>query len=560
MSEQAFVENQTPINIDQFTSLADMFEKSCARYGNRTAYINMGQELSFNELEEKSRIFATYLQNKFGIGKGDCVAIMMPNLLQFPIAFYGALRTGARVVNVNPLYTARELKHQLNDAGATTMVIVANFAHVLSSIEKETPVQHVILTEVGDMLSAVKGKIVNFAAKHVKHMVPTFTLENVVQFKQVMKDGKKLTLNKVEIDYEDVALLQYTGGTTGLAKGAVLTHRNLLANLLQMEWCIDIHDGKEVVVTALPLYHIFALTTNCLLFTKTGGTIILITNPRDIPGMVKDISRYPYTVIIAVNTLVNSLLNNKDFTHSDMSNLRVSIGGGMAVQRSVAERWREVTGVRMLMGYGLTEASPVVAVEADNGESFTGTIGLPVASTQVCIQDDDKNIVARNQVGELCVRGPQVMQGYWHQPEETTNVISEDGWLHTGDMAMIEDNDYIRIVDRKKDLIIVAGFNVYPNEVEEVLASMDGVLEVACIGVEDRRSGEMVKAFIVKKPGSDIDKKAVREFSKENLANYKIPRMIEFRESLPKSNVGKILRRELREEETKRQTPSADGE
>ncbi len=547
-STDSYVVNNATINLDEFQSLTDLFDKKCRQFAACPAYTNMGSSFTYTEWEAKTTAFAAYLQQQLKLPKGERVALMMPNILQYPIALFGVWKAGLIAVNVNPLYTARELKHQLIDAQATTIVILENFASVLEEVVHETPVQHIITTELGDLLSAVKGAVINFAVKHIKHMVPKFHLQNRVDFKHVLKDGAHLKYTPVNSTHDDVALLQYTGGTTGVAKGAMLSHGNMLANLEQIKNFLPIEEGKEIFMTPLPLYHIFALTANCILSLALGALNVLITNPRDIRAFVKELSKYPYTLITGVNTLYNALLNNKEFCQLDFSHLRIVIGGGMAVQKAVAEKWQSITKTRLLTGYGLTETSPVVAVENPDDPTFTGTIGLPLAATAVTVRDENGTILPRGERGELCVKGPQVMTGYWNKPDETAQVLSADGWLRTGDIAIIEPNDYIRLVDRKKDMILVSGFNVYPNEVEDVLAMHPAVQEVACIGVPDEHSGEVVKVFIVKKPGMELDEKEIRHYCKENLTGYKIPRHVEFRDSLPKSNVGKILRRELRDE------------
>ncbi len=551
MAEQqsSFVENTTQPDFAEFSSLVDIFDKSCKQFANKIAYSNMGTDLTYAELDNKSRDFAAYLQQELGMKKGDSIALMLPNLLQYPVCLFGALRAGLVVVNVNPMYTARELRHQLEDANVKVIVIVANFASVLAEIIGATCVEHAIITEIGDMFPAIKSGIINFTIKHIKHMVPDYELENVYLFKDVMKRAAKLTFTAVSVSKEDIAFLQYTGGTTGLAKGAMLSHGNMVSNIQQITLLVEHEPGNEIIITALPLYHVFALTVNCLLFVRIGGHNVLISNPRNLKGFVKEISRYQYSFITGVNTLFAMLLLNREFRKSDFSKLRICIGGGMAIQKVVADKWKQITGVRLLMGYGLTETSPVVALEVNDGGNFTGTIGLPIPATQVCIKNDAEETLPRNEIGELCIKGPQVMEGYWQQPEETAKVLTKDGWLKTGDLALVEDNGFIRIVDRKKDMIIVSGFNVYPNEIEDVVAGMPGVGEVACIGIDDERSGEAVKIFVVKKEGSIITEDDVKKFCRDNFTGYKQPKYIEFRESLPKTNIGKVLRRALRDEE-----------
>ncbi|EGE3665476.1 long-chain-fatty-acid--CoA ligase FadD, partial [Shigella flexneri] len=454
----------TEINPDRYQSLVDMFEQSVARYADQPAFVNMGEVMTFRKLEERSRAFAAYLQQGVGLKKGDRVALMMPNLLQYPVALFGILRAGMIVVNVNPLYTPRELEHQLNDSGASAVVIVSNFAHTLEKVVDKTAVQHVILTRMGDQLSTAKGTVVNFVVKYIKRLVPKYHLPDAISFRSALHNGYRMQYVKPELVPEDLAFLQYTGGTTGVAKGAMLTHRNMLANLEQVNATYGplLHPGKELVVTALPLYHIFALTINCLLFIELGGQNLLITNPRDIPGLVKELAKYPFTAITGVNTLFNALLNNKEFQQLDFSSLHLSAGGGMPVQQVVAERWVKLTGQYLLEGYGLTECAPLVSVNPYDIDYHSGSIGLPVPSTEAKLVDDDDNEVPPGQPGELCVKGPQVMLGYWQRPDATDEII-KNGWLHTGDIAVMDEEGFLRIVDRKKDMILVSGFNVYPN-------------------------------------------------------------------------------------------------
>lgn len=536
------------IDPDEYQSVADVFEKSCRTYKDRPAFTNMGKTITFAELDAKSRDFAAYLQS-IGLKCGDKVAIMMPNVLQYPIALSGVLRAGMVVVNVNPLYTARELENQLIDSGAKVIVIVANFAHVLAEVVHKTQVQHIILTELGDMLSFPKSFIVNFVIKHVKKMVPSYQLPNTVKFISALVRGRHAPFEKPTIIGEDLAFLQYTGGTTGVAKGAMLTHRNMVANMQQVSAWLgpSVKRGEEILITALPLYHIFSLTANCLCFMKFGSLNVLITNPRDIPGFIKELSQWKFTAITGVNTLFNGLLNHADFAKLDFSALKLSVGGGMAVQQAVAEKWHSVTGTHILEGYGLTESSPVVTVNPLDLKEYSGSIGLPVPSTDVSLRDEDGNEIGIGERGELCVKGPQVMRGYWQRPDETAQVLTEDGWLLTGDIATIDEEGFIRIVDRKKDMILVSGFNVFPNEIEEVIAKHESVLEVACIGVPDDKSGEAVKVFVVPKEGIHITKQGIIDHCKIHLTAYKVPKYVETRTELPKSNVGKILRRELRD-------------
>lgn len=537
------------IDPDRYSSLMELFENSMARNADRPAFINMGETMTFRQLDERSRAFAAYLQHQLKLQKGDRVALMMPNLLQYPIALFGILRAGMVVVNINPLYTPRELEHQLNDSGASAMVIVSNFAHTLEKVVFNTPVRHVILTRMGDQLSAAKGTLVNFVVKYIKRLVPKYHLPDAISFRSVLQQGKQMPYVRPALDRGDLAFLQYTGGTSGVSKGAMLTHRNLLANLTQIRAAYGalLHEGNDLVVTALPLYHIFALLVNCLLFIEMGGQNLLITNPRDIPGMVKELARHPFTVFSGVNTLFNALLNNDDFHRLDFSTLHLSVGGGAPVQQTVAERWENLTGNHLLEGYGLTESSPLVTGNPYDMEQYTGSVGLPIPSTEVRIVDEHGNDVALGDAGELWIRGPQVMKGYWNQPEETAAVL-KDGWLATGDIVTSDEQGFLQVVDRKKDMILVSGFNVYPNEIEDVIVRHSDVAEAAAVGVPSEMSGEAVKVFVVRRPGSTLDTEALIAHCRRYLTGYKVPRLFEFRDELPKSNVGKILRRELRDE------------
>jgi len=539
------------INPDRYQSLVEMFEHATARYADRPAFMNMGEVMTFRKLEERSRAFAAYLQQGLGLSKGDRVALMMPNLLQYPVALFGILRAGMVVVNVNPLYTPRELEHQLNDSGASAIIIVSNFAHTLEKVVQNTQVKHVILTRMGDQLSSAKGTLVNFVVKYVKRLVPKYYLPDAISFRSALQAGYRLQYVKPELLGEDLAFLQYTGGTTGVAKGAMLTHRNMLANLEQVNATYGplLLRGQELVVTALPLYHIFALTMNCLLFIELGGTNLLITNPRDIPGLVKELAKHPFTAMTGVNTLFNALLNNKEFQALDFSTLHLSAGGGMPVHQAVADRWVKLTGQFLLEGYGLTECAPLVSVNPHDIDYHSGSIGLPVPSTEAKLVDDAGNEVPHGEPGELCVKGPQVMLGYWQRPDATDEILI-DGWLRTGDIAVMDDEGFLRIVDRKKDMILVSGFNVYPNEIEDVVMQHSGVHEVAAVGVPAGVSGETVKIFVVKKE-EGLTQEALITFCRRHLTGYKVPKLVEFRDELPKSNVGKILRRELRDEATK---------
>ncbi|MFJ5452263.1 MULTISPECIES: long-chain-fatty-acid--CoA ligase FadD [Pectobacterium] len=534
------------IDPDRYSSLIEMFENSVRRYADRPAFVNMGEVMTFRKLEERSRAFAAYLQNQLKLQKGDRVALMMPNLLQYPVALFGVLRAGMVVVNVNPLYTPRELEHQLKDSGASTIVIVSNFAHTLEKVVHNTAVKHVILTRMGDQLSTAKGTLVNFVVKYIKRLVPKYHLPDAISFRRVLQEGRRQQYIRPDIINTDLAFLQYTGGTTGVAKGAMLTHRNMLANLEQCKGAYGavLQEGNELVVTALPLYHIFALTVNGLLFLELGGKNLLITNPRDIPAVVKELKQYPFTAITGVNTLFNALLNNKEFHELDFSTLRLSVGGGASVQQAVAERWEKTTGKHLLEGYGLTESSPLVSGNPYDLKHYSGSIGLPVPSTDVRIIDDNGNDAGPGESGELWVRGPQVMLGYWQQPAATDEVL-KDGWLATGDIVTSDDEGFLRVIDRKKDMILVSGFNVYPTEIEDVISRHPKVSESAVVGVENEVSGEAVKAFVVRRDHS-LTKEELITHCRRNLTGYKVPKEIEFCDDLPKSNVGKILRRELR--------------
>ncbi len=534
------------INADHYSSLLEIFEQSIETYRDRIAYINMGKSITYGELDELSKAFAAYLQQSLQLKKGDAVAIMMPNLLQYPVALLGVLRAGCVVVNVNPLYTPRELQHQLNDSQAKAIVIVENFAHTLTEVLANVNLSHVILTKMGDMLGLLKGSIVNFVVKSVKKMIPAYALPTAIPFKQVLSQGAGLKYQKPVVVGADLAFLQYTGGTTGVSKGAMLTHRNMVANLEQVAGCIGpiLSPGKEFIVTALPLYHIFALTANCLTFMKYGGTNLLITNPRDMPNFVKELAKYPFTAITGVNTLFNGLLNCPGFAELDFSHLKLSLGGGMAVQKPVAERWQKVTNSRLVEGYGLTECAPLVTVSPFDLKGFNGSIGLPAPSTLIRLVDDNGQDVAPGESGEMLVQGPQVMLGYLNRQEETDKVL-KDGWLYTGDIARMDETGFFYIVDRKKDMILVSGFNVYPNEIEEVVAMHEKVLEVAAVGIPNEATGEAVKIFVVKKDQSLTDQELIAH-CKERLTGYKVPKLVEFRTELPKTNVGKILRRELK--------------
>ena len=537
------------INADEFASIPDVLQGAIDQFRDRPAFTNMGVTLNYAQVDELSRQFAAYLLGELKLKKGDRVAIMMPNCLQYPIATFGVLRAGLAVVNVNPMYTARELRHQLGDAGVSVLLVLDNFGHTAQKALEKLDVPHLITTGLGDMLGFPKGAIVNFVLRHVKKMVPDYSLPGAVRFRDTLAAGRKHTLPKVTISPQDIAFLQYTGGTTGVAKGAMLTHRNMVANMEQASAWIagGLEPGGETIITALPLYHIFALTANGLVFMKIGGHNWLITNPRDMPGFVKELKKVRFTAITGVNTLFNGLLNTPGFDEVDFSSLKITLGGGMAVQRSVAERWKQVTGVTLVEAYGLTETSPAACINPMTLAEYNGAIGLPIPSTDACIKDDEGNMLPLGEVGELCIRGPQVMKGYWQRPEDTAAAIDADSWLHTGDMARMDEQGFFYIVDRKKDMILVSGFNVYPNEVEDVIAMMPGVLEVAAVGVPDEKSGEVVKLVVVKKDES-LTAEQIKAHARENLTGYKQPRIIEFRMELPKTNVGKILRRELRDD------------
>ncbi|QJR82201.1 long-chain-fatty-acid--CoA ligase FadD [Alteromonas pelagimontana] len=534
------------IDPDRYSSIIDIFEQSVEKYSDCTAYINMGHKMSFATLDTLSAQFAAYLQHS-GLERGDAVAIMMPNLLQYPVAMFGVLRAGMVVVNVNPLYTSRELKHQLNDSNAKAIIIVENFAATLEKVIKDTPIQHTLLTSLGDMFPAPKRWVVNAVVKHIKKLVPAFTLAGAGSFMSAVKEGRTLTYKKPQLTGESLAFLQYTGGTTGISKGAMLTHRNMIANLEQVSGILEtvITPGEDLVVTALPLYHIFALLANCLLFLKYGCPNLLITNPRDMPGFVKELKKYPFAILPGVNTLFNGLLNTPGFSELDFTKFKFGLGGGMAVQRPVAEKWHKVTGTVLLEGYGLTECSPVVAVNPPQIDAYTGAIGLPVPSTDIRLLNDDGIEVPEGEPGEMWVKGPQVMKGYFNRPNETSEILKDD-WLATGDIARVDKNGYFYIVDRKKDMILVSGFNVFPNEIEEVAAMHDGIAEAAAIGIPHEASGEAVKLFVVKKDAS-LTAEQVIAHCRNNLTGYKVPKLVVFKDELPKTNVGKILRRELRD-------------
>ncbi len=533
----------------EYQSLVELFEVSSKKFKDRIAFENMGEQLSFNEINTLSTSFAAFLQKELGLKKGDRIAIQMPNLLQFPIAFIGALKAGLIVVNTNPLYTPREMEHQFRDAGILAIVILDNFAANLQAILEKIPVKHIIIARIGDMMGPVKGAITNFVVKTVKNMVPAYHISNAVTFKEALKKGSQFKLEKPKIDSEDLAVLQYTGGTTGIAKGAQLSHRNIVAhNMMISHWFRPYLSASptNIMITAIPMYHIFGLTVNGVLMYSTGVKNVLITNPRDIPGFIKELKKHKFSIVTGVNTLFNGLLNNDKFKECDFSYLHGAIGGAMAVQDAVANKWHEVTGTDIVEGYGLSETSPVLCCNPLDGKHKRGTIGLPMPGTEVGIFDDDGNQLPQGQTGEICARGPQVMRGYWQKDND--GVFFSNEWFRTGDIGIMESDGFFKIVDRKKDMIKVSGFNVYPNEIENVLASHPKVLEVAAIGIPDAKSGEVIKVFIVKKDQS-LSEEELKAFCHTNLTNYKVPKYFEFRNELPKTNVGKILRRALKEQE-----------
>ncbi len=542
------------INPDEFPNIQAVLKQSCQRFADKPAFSNLGKTITYGELYALSGAFAAWLQQHTDLKPGDRIAVQLPNVLQYPVAVFGAMRAGLIVVNTNPLYTARELEHQFNDSGAKALVCLANMAHLAEKVVPKTQVKHVIVTEVADLLPPLKRLLVNSVIKYVKKMVPAFNLPNAVRFNDALALGKGGAVTEANPQANDVAVLQYTGGTTGVAKGAMLTHRNLVANMLQCRALMgsNLHEGCEILITPLPLYHIYAFTFHCMAMMLIGNHNILISNPRDLPAMVKELGKWKFSGFVGLNTLFVALCNNETFRNLDFSGLKITLSGGMALQQSVAERWRTVTGCAICEGYGMTETSPVATVNPSEANQV-GTIGIPVPSTLCKVIDDNGQELPLGEVGELCIKGPQVMKGYWQREEATAEILDSNGWLKTGDIAVIQPDGYMRIVDRKKDMILVSGFNVYPNELEDVLAALPGVLQCAAIGVPDEKSGEVIKVFIVVKPGMTVTKEQVMEHMRANVTGYKVPRYIEFRDALPTTNVGKILRRELRDEELKKQ-------
>ncbi len=535
------------VSYDKYKSVLDIFEQACRRYADRPAFTNMGFTITYGQLDKLSADFAAYLQNHTNLQKGDRIALQMPNLIQYPIALFGTMRAGLIIVNTNPLYTARELEHQFNDAGCKALVVLANFGDLIEEVLPRTRIKHVIITQVADMQPPLKRVLLNFVVKHIKKLVPSFRIPGAVSFTQALSKGASTQYDQeTRPQLDDVAVLQYTGGTTGVAKGAMLTHKNLVSNMSQMDFIMrSLRPGQEVAITPLPLYHIFSFTVNCLLMMSHGANIVLITNPRDIPSFVKELGKHRFTVCTGLNTLFVALMNNAEFRKLDFSTLKMTIAGGMAMQTAVAEEWEKVTGSKIAEGFGMTETSPVLSVNPPYAIQL-GSIGIPVPGTDIKIVDEEENELPIGESGELCVKGPQIMKGYWQREEATKDTMTKDGeWLKTGDVAVLQEDGYLRIVDRKKDMILVSGFNVYPNEVEDVACTHPGVLEAAAVGVPDEKSGEAVKLFVVKKDPS-LTEDQVLAHCREGLTGYKVPKMVEFRIELPKTNVGKILRRELR--------------
>ncbi|HCG38180.1 MULTISPECIES: long-chain-fatty-acid--CoA ligase FadD1 [Stutzerimonas stutzeri subgroup] len=541
------------INPDEYQNIQAVLKQSCERFADKPAFSNLGKTLTYGELYKLSGDFAAYLQQNTDLQPGDRIAVQLPNLIQYPIVVFGAMRAGLIVVNTNPLYTAREMEHQFNDAGAKALVCLANMAHLAEEVLPKTGIKHVVITEVADMLPPLKRMLINAVVKHVKKMVPAYSLPKAVKLNDALALGRGKAVRDVSPTSDEVAVLQYTGGTTGVAKGAMLTHRNIVANMLQCKALMgsNLNDGSEVLIAPLPLYHIYAFTFHCMAMMLSGNHNILISNPRDLPAMIKDLSKYRFSGFVGLNTLFVALCNSEDFRKLDFSALKVTLSGGMALQLATAERWKQVTGCPICEGYGLTETSPVASVNPIEHIQI-GTIGIPVPSTQFKVINDDGQDLAQGEIGELCIKGPQVMKGYWQRPEATAEVIDAEGWFKSGDIGVVQEDGYIRIVDRKKDMILVSGFNVYPNELEDVLAGLPGVLQCAAIGVPDEKSGEAIKLFVVVKPGESLTKEQVMQHMHDNLTGYKRPKSVEFRDSLPTTNVGKILRRELRDEELRK--------
>jgi len=552
MAEQAKSEDSgkglpDTLNLEAYPSVLTIFNESCAKYATKPAFSNLGLTLTYQEVDELSSAFAAFLQHKTSLNAGDRIAIQLPNVLQFPIAAFGALKAGMVIVNTNPMYTARELEHQFKDSGAKALVTLANFASVIQEVLPRTPIETVIISELGDMLNPFKRTLVNGVVKYVKKMVPAFDIPGAISFRQALKQGQSLSFKTPANEPSDVAVLQYTGGTTGVAKGAMLTHRNLVANMFQIQKSMPIlRTGQEVAIAPLPLYHIYAFNIHCMAMMELGNHSVLITNPRDMPGFIKELKSTPFTVFVGLNTLFNGLCNQPEFANVDFAGLRLTIAGGMALQKSVADRWEQITGCKIVEGYGMTETSPVVSVNPYENIQI-GTIGLPVEMTEVRMIDEDGKVVPDGESGELCVRGPQVMKGYWQREEATAETISEDGWLKTGDVGVRMPDGFLKIVDRIKDMILVSGFNVYPNELEDALSESPKVIECAAVGIPDEKSGEAVKMFVVRSDES-LTEEGVKAFCKERLTGYKVPKSVEFRDELPKTNVGKILRRSLRDE------------
>ena len=556
MEFESFFKDKYPAGIpaeidpDQYSSVVDVFETSCKKFSDRPAFSSVGVTLTYGELDQLTKNFAAYLQNKTNLKPGDRIAIQLPNLTQYPIVVFGAMRAGLVIVNTNPLYTKRELEHQFNDSGAKALIVLANMASIAQEVIPHTGIEHVLVTEIADMHPLLKRTVMNAAVKYVKKMVPPFNIPGSVPFTKALSAGAKYTFKPVDVNSDDIAVLQYTGGTTGVAKGAMLTHRNLVCNMLQLQPLLaaKLGEGQETIIAPLPLYHIYSFTLNCGIMVITGNHSVLIPNPRDIPGFVKELKKWKFSCFMGLNTLFVALCNNEEFQKLDFSALKVTASGGMALTKDAAKMWKTVTGCEVAEGYGMTETSPVVTINPLTSIQI-GSIGLPVPSTLVKTIDDDGNDLPIGEVGELCAKGPQVMKGYWQRPDETAKTITEDGWIKTGDIGLVQDDGYIKIVDRKKDMILVSGFNVYPNEVEDVLVGHPDIIECAAVGIPDLKAGEAVKVFAVTS-NPNIDEKELKAFCRERLTAYKVPKIFEFRDDLPKTNVGKILRRELRDEET----------